>query len=178
MCAVVLAEVFGVLALYPWHIVATACLICTMIVVALDRHFRRKVSHQLLHPHHIQEVAEAIELISGMAGDEDATFKQDSISKSVHIGCTSLGIQISASQITSGASRVYHYALSCQRENMAEETANTLAKLILQLKHPFGSRELIKGNHGVFHVLVDSSPHIGEPVPYSLRYVADKGLYR
>jgi hypothetical protein len=149
MCAIALAELFRILTLYPWHIVATACLICTMIVVALDRHFRRKASHQLLHPHHIKEVAEAIELVTAV--EKNVSFKPDTI----RMGRTALGIQISGSRIADGTKLIYLYTLSHQSENMTEETASILARLILQLKHPYNTHKLIKSQHKVFHMVFD-----------------------
>lgn len=168
MCAVVLAEVFGILALYPWHIVAMAFLICTMIVVALDRCLRRRVSYKLLHPHHMKEVAEAIELVAQTTADWNLGFRQDT----VHVGRTSLGIQISASEIPKGASSIHHYALSHQNGSIPEEMVRVLTRLILQLKHPGSSSELLTGQHGVFHLLVHASREDNEDVhdnaPYTV----------
>ncbi|MFL5628555.1 MAG: prolipoprotein diacylglyceryl transferase family protein, partial [Ktedonobacteraceae bacterium] len=127
MCVIALAEVFGVLVLYPWHIAATACLICTMIIVALDRRFRRTVSHQLLHPHHIQEVAEAVELVTQAASEMSLNSGQEA---GIHVACTSLGIQISASRMSNETGFIHHYALSRLDGGLNEKTACILTRLI------------------------------------------------
>jgi len=68
---------------------------------------------------------------------------------------TSLGIHISTSEIESSVGHVRHYAFSCSNARMSEETAKILAGLILQLKSLAGRNHFVKGNHGVFHLLVD-----------------------
>ncbi len=76
--------------------------------------------------------------------------------QTIHIGCTSLGIRISASFIASGPGYVQHYALSCQDSNMTEEMAGKVASLITRLRRLCGSKERIQGNRGVFHLLMRS----------------------
>jgi hypothetical protein len=95
-------------------------------------------------PHHIKEVAEAINLVSS----------QDSEETAVHIGCTSFGIRISASKIKHTAGEVSHYALSSQNGLLTPETAGTLSRLILQLKPDSGPYELLQGNQSIFHLVI------------------------
>lgn len=154
MCAVVWAEKFGVLSFYSWHIGATVCIALTMLGVALLRNLQKTAKHKLLNPHHIKEVAEAVELVTNLATEE--TIAEQNPQLFTHIGCTSLGIQISASKIQRAASCVCHYAVSNKSRSLTIEGAKTLTELILQLKHPSDSNELIEGNHGVFHLLVHS----------------------
>src|SRR5205085_10040331 len=61
MCAVILAELSGILSFQPWHGLATLCVICTMIAVAVKRRFQKTPVHQLLHPYHMKEVAEILQ---------------------------------------------------------------------------------------------------------------------
>lgn len=152
MCAVVLAELSGVLAFYPWHIVATACLVCTMIAVALDRRLRRTISHQLLHPYHVKEVADVLERVSTVSA------------KNIAVDRTSLGIQLSVGKMESETGYVCHYALSQQQGDMTEEIAGCIAKLILQLKHPINSSKPVQGQQGIFHLLIDASQESEPPV--------------
>ena len=60
----------------------------------------------------------------------------------------------SAGKIKHAAGSIDHYALSSKNRTMAPGTARILAWLILQLKHPSDSNELIQGNQGVFHLLI------------------------
>jgi len=160
MCGVVGTELAGRLPFHWWHAVATACLALAMIAISLRRRFQRPTKHQLLHPHHIKEVAEAVELVSPLAKEAAAVGrwtvmpKRDSAPASILIGCTSLGVQISASKIRGAAGWIYHYALSYQNMGMTEETARVLAQLILQLERATGSTELVKGDREVFHLFI------------------------
>jgi prolipoprotein diacylglyceryltransferase len=154
MGVVVGLELSGLLPFQPWHIGATVFLALIMIAIALKRRFGRTARHQLLHPRHVKEVAEVVESVSSLAAERTAIPQPNSDSTGIHVGCTSLGIQISASKIKSRAGHIHHYALSHQHDTMTEETAKTLADLIFQLRHLRGSSELVKGGSGVFHLLV------------------------
>lgn len=181
MCAVVLAELSGILTFHPWHAGATASLGLTMVAVALNRRFRGTAERQLLHPHHVKEVAEAVELVSSLATERTAIPGRNSTPADIHLACTSLGVQISAGKVKSAPGYLYHYALSAQNETMTQETARTLAELILQLEHSSGPRELIEGNRGVFHFVIHPptqktglTPDIEQgPMP-SWRYVSPR----
>jgi hypothetical protein len=110
----------------------------------------------LLHPKHVREVAEAIGWVANSTAEQITVTRQVSVSEDIEVKATSLGIQISGSKIESASGYINHYALSCQNEIMAEGDATTLAELILQLKHPVSSSEMMKGNQGVYHLLVQS----------------------
>lgn len=160
MCFVVWAELSGLLPLHLWHIGATVCLAAAMIVIALRRRFQRPAKYRLLHPRHVKEVAEAVELISAPANESTVVGQwtvmpgRDSAPADIRIGCTSLGVQISADKVRGAAGYIYHYALSFRDGGMTEETARILARLILQLKRATGSSEFVKGNRDVFHLLI------------------------
>ena len=160
MCGVVWAEMVGILPFHLWHAVATACLALAMIAITLRRRFQRTAKFQLLHPRHVREVVEAIELVLD-SGDEEPAIgqwtvlpRQTPMSTSVLLGCTSLGIQISASKIAGAAGCIDHFALSSRDGGMTEETARVLSRLILQLRRAAGPGEFLKGNREVFHLLI------------------------
>ena len=152
MCVLVSLEFFGILPFQLWHLAATLGVAVIMIAVALRRRLRKVSVHHLLHPYHLKEMAEVLQRESR------------AVSSDVHVQHTSLGIQLSSSQIKSEKGCLYHYALSCRTGTMTEEMATALAKLILRLQHPSGSRELIRGNSGVFHVLVNPSGSAGKSI--------------
>ena len=154
MCSVVWAEMSGVLPFHPWHAIAIACLVLIMVVVSLKRRIQRTDKYKLLHPRHVREVAEAIDMVSNVTTKSTDISECNPIPANIPIGCTSLGIQISVSKIKSTAGYIYHYALSYKKGVMSEEKAKTLSRLILQLRHPCNSSEVIKGNRGVLHLLV------------------------
>lgn len=163
VCVVVAAELSGFIAFQSWHIGAMAGLGLTMIGVALHRRFQKTARYQLLHPHHVKQVAQAIELVSERKPDVPSKVPWTIMpprhfnSAGVRAAQTFLGIQISASQTRSGVNCIYHYALSNRNGSMTEETARVLADLILLLKGMPDSSELVRGNRGVFHLLIRPS---------------------
>jgi hypothetical protein len=154
MLVIVGAELSGGLPFHTWHIGSTAMMAVSMIAVSAKRRFQKIAKHRLLHPHHVKEVAEAVESASNLAPEGTAIPEWTFAPTVVHVGSTSLGIQISASKIRNVSSCIHHYALSSQNGGMAEVTAKTLAGLILQLKYPSSNNEIIQGNHGVYHLLI------------------------
>jgi hypothetical protein len=143
MALVVVAELLGLLTLHGWHAVLTASLIVTTVAFAIRGHSAKADKYQLLYPGHVSELARAIEVASRFTS-----------AKHIHVGRTSLGIQISTSKLKINAGEVHHYALSCRNESLNEEAARVLARLIFQLKRKAGSKELISGANGVFHLLI------------------------
>jgi hypothetical protein len=154
MCAVVWAEVAGTLIFHTWHIIVTAVIVLTIIAVALIRRFRPTAKHKLLNPHHIQEVAEAVEQVSGMAIERIFFYRENAVPEVIPMSCTSLGIQISSGKIEDAEMSIDHYAFSSQKETMTEKTAEIIADLIIQLRHSSCSRKLITKNRGIFHLLI------------------------
>jgi hypothetical protein len=158
MLGVVWAEAAGVLPFHSWHVAATAGLALAMTVVGLARRFNKTARHLLLHPRHVKEVAAAIALISCPAAETNASRRWTVLprknSSPIHIGCTSLGVQISGGKVSDTSGDTYHYTLSCRSGGMTEETARILAGLILQLRPAPGAGEFVKGNRDVFHLLI------------------------
>jgi prolipoprotein diacylglyceryltransferase len=158
MCVVVWAEIANILPFQLWHVLATFCIICTLLGVVIKRRLHKIPAHRLLHPYHVREIAKLLQRIT------------NDLPTGIRVESTSLGIQLSFSQIKSEAGILYHYTLSCQRGDMTEEMARGLAKLIVQLKHPLHSNELIRGNQRVFHLLVDPSRTIIKQIDHPVRY--------
>ncbi|MGB9180946.1 MAG: prolipoprotein diacylglyceryl transferase family protein [Pyrinomonadaceae bacterium] len=154
ICVSALAGLLNVLPLQRWQLDIIGIWLLVVIVLALRRPLGRTAKDKLLHPQHLKEIAQTLERISETASEIAITPKPDDIQSAVHVGCTSLGIRISAGWIKSAAGNIYHYALSSQSSAMTEVSARMLAELILQLRHPRGSNQLIQGHQGVFHLLV------------------------
>ncbi|MGA9770393.1 MAG: prolipoprotein diacylglyceryl transferase family protein [Blastocatellia bacterium] len=154
---IVWSELSGLLPFQAWHIGITGFVSFTMLAVALKRRLEKSNKYQLLHPRHIKEVAEAVELVSSRKTKRASVARQSSVSESIHIACTSLGVQVSASHVKNVAGDIYHYALSGRNGALTEEAATAVAKLILQLKPASGSNELIRGDCSVFHLLIHSA---------------------
>jgi len=149
---VVMAELTSSLPFSRWHLAAFASLVATVIAVSLKRRSQRTPTFRLLHPRHIQQVANAVKALCASGGHTIAA--PDKTFTVVAVASTSLGIQISGGQIDRGAERVHHYTLSSAGDPMTERTARSLAGLIRRLNGAAGSDNLIAGAHGVFHLLI------------------------
>jgi hypothetical protein len=99
MCAVVWAEVSGALVFHTWHVVATAAMISVMVAVAIARRYSQTDSHKFLNPRHVKEVADAIERVSAAVAERTTLTRENPRPEVIPVGCTSLGIQISAGKI-------------------------------------------------------------------------------
>ncbi len=147
-------EFTGLLQFHIWQIGVFGFVTATILISLVKQLYDpaksdRARPYQILHPHHIREVTEAIDLA-------------DSSPSRLAIGCTSLGLQISTSRFTDGSTQqagcLCHYSLSGKTHNLTQTGAKTLSDLILQLKHPQNPNALITGNQGVFHLLVYPNP--------------------
>ena len=79
----------------------------------------------------------------------------------IRLGRTSLGVQISGSEIrATGSSRSY-YAVSRDDRTMSADSVLELAKLICLLRHSNADFEPVRGNGGVFHVFIPVDKHCG-----------------
>ena len=154
MCFVVWAESAGVLTFELWHIVATAGVVLTMIAVALIRQIPGVLKYQLFLPNHVKEIADTIQRLSHCAAGGTASSETKTHPQQIPIACTSRGVRISAERIKNDKGNIRHFAISSQKEPMTNRTAMKIADLILKLKYPACSGQLMKGNRGVFHLFI------------------------
>jgi hypothetical protein len=120
-------------------------LVLAMLYVAWQRH-RQGQGYRLLLPAHVEEFAAAL---------GRATYSPTP--EVVSVAHTTLGVQISASQIWQAGKRIDHFALSSQRSLLTEESAQALAGLVLRFRRSsYREVELVRGDHGVYHVLIDN----------------------
>ncbi len=146
MAGLVWAEFRGAIPFHRWHVGACAAILSTMLGVAVSRRVRRVPEYLLLHPRHVREVAEMMSAVY----DPRRRFLQ-----AARVGCTSLGVLISADLVRKPGYRIFHYAVSARKTPLTDASARLLAGLILRLRHPScATSELMRGNHGVFHIVV------------------------
>jgi hypothetical protein len=153
---VVWAESFGRLPFQAWHVVAFLSLIVTMASVAVARRFDRRGRYQLLHPHHLSEVARAIALFDGATDSGSGSPGRSVAPDRLPIACTSLGIQISGGRVECDGTLVRHYAISRRSGAISKEYAATLSGLILRLSRSPTSHQVVGRGRGVFHLLLRS----------------------
>ncbi|MFP5261554.1 MAG: prolipoprotein diacylglyceryl transferase [Blastocatellia bacterium] len=160
MFFVMIVGLYGALPFYSWHAWVTSCLLLVMTAVAVRRRLAPGAKHRLLNPIHVREVASVVENVSALTTEIPPAYRlvelsgQTYIATELHLGCTSLGVQISASEIGSAADRTLHYALSYRDGDMPEEAARIIAGLILQLRQSTEYGELLRGTEDVFHLLI------------------------
>ena len=152
------AEWVDVLPFHAWHIVVTLVLVFAMGFVSLRRHYQKTKKHLLLLPRHVQEIAEAIDVVSHVA---EAHTPPNGLAPNepIHITCTSQGIRISGSRISDAAGTIRHFALSSQNSMMTEGVAVIVADVIQKLRYAPGSLNLVMRHPGVFHLVIQSSNH-------------------
>lgn len=149
VCAIALGELSGVLAFRAWHTWSALGVCLTMASVALKRTFRGGAQYLLTHPRHVGEIARAINAPPGdtRAGPNGVAPKNVSVER------TSLDLLISVSRIETADGIIRHYALSTDNKNLDEEAFKCVAGIILRLKPPACSYQLVKGSRGVFHLI-------------------------
>jgi len=160
MLVVAGVELSGLLPFHAWHLGVVVLVAITMVVVAVRGWMRGPVKAQLLSARHIQEVAGAVGLASELAIQGCDICGQGPGPSPIHIGCTSLGVQISSSRIKSASGYIHHYAISQEKGEMSETTAAILGNLLIKLRHQSGFYEYIRGNNSVFHLVVHPEPAV------------------
>lgn len=152
--ATICAELSGTISLHPWHLGVAAFLAVTVIAVSLRDSRKEITRRKLCHPRHLHEFAGAIQLASDGALEKCDMCKQVPAAQDIHIACTYLGVQVSASRIKRPTGHIHHYSICYQNGIMSDEGARLLTDFLLQIKHPFESSKLIKGAKDIFHLLV------------------------
>lgn len=139
-----MAEWAGLLPWRWWHVVAAAVLAGALLLIALRR--RGDERYRLLMPAHIAELAAALD----RAPAYDDAPDQNSIS----VAATSENLQVSTGVLIRDQRPCYHYTISRRGTPLSDAAAQAIAELILHIRHPAERHELVKGGHGVFHVIV------------------------
>jgi prolipoprotein diacylglyceryltransferase len=141
MTATVAAELCGVLPFAPWHLASAAVADLLALAVAVNR--RITPSYELFRPGHVSEIARVLDALANSPSDGG---------RPPRVARTSLGLGLSMGSLHHGRT---HYALSSREGTLSEATARRLAALILSLRHSPASIQLLHGDHGVFHVLIE-----------------------
>jgi hypothetical protein len=139
MTAVVWAERAGMLPHSAWHAGCWLVLLTATLALALYRRVDGCARFQLLHPRHVDEVAQAMR--NSLKDDRP------------RVRCTSAGIRISGGNIDRSNPRLLHYAVSAANQRLTRVKATALAELMEQLLPEAEPANLLEGRHGVFHVL-------------------------
>jgi Prolipoprotein diacylglyceryl transferase len=149
------AEHAGLVPSYGWHAAVPLLMLTAMLALGLKRRAEWPSGFDLLHPRHIRELAEAVQLLNGALNplQFSMSLPPQSGSNVIHVANTSLGIRISVGELTHGSHLVRHYSLSQDAAPLSASSARLLATTIAHLHHPSCSFELVSGESGVFHVM-------------------------
>jgi hypothetical protein len=150
MLIILWLETAGRLTFHPWHVTATALVaICAAVLV---RQIRSPILNRfkIRHPAHIRDVAKAVNRLSKL--QPGASLESAAAQPPIRVVKTSLGIQISTGSVRDQG--LHHYCLSGPRPDFKDQTVRILADLILQLKPCSGSKEIIRGSRGIYHLLI------------------------
>jgi hypothetical protein len=152
------AEHAGLVPSYGWHAAIPLLMLTVMLAIGLKMHFERPSRFDLLHPTHIRELAEAVQLLKGALDPLQfrPSRRSESGSKVIHVASTSLGYRISTGEVKRGSHSIRHYSLSRDSEPLSASSARLLATTIGCLHHPSSPFELVAGESGVFHVMFTS----------------------
>jgi hypothetical protein len=178
MIGVSWAERVDILPFHAWHTAVTALLVLAAVFIALKRRYRKTKKHLLLHPRHVKEIAEAMQIVFHPAAQGVLPKTLNAIKQDIQVAHTSLGIKISASRVNDEAGITHHFALSSQSGMMTEEAASIISDLILKLKYPTGSIKLTKGNQGVFHLLIQPRNQKNGHTPTRIEEMRDLPIYK
>jgi hypothetical protein len=141
------AELGGRLPFHAWHVFATLLLLGLTILNAL----RQTVDRRLVHPRHIQEVAEALSRLAPAPAD----------GRGICVLVTSLGVRISSGTLRAEKGQIEHYCFSRQRSGFGCREARTLAALFVRLLPDTRSGTIVCGNQGVFHLIIGRDQCLG-----------------
>lgn len=153
-CAVVVVERLGFLPFRFWNAAALVAMVATMISVAAQRGLRAGPTPCLAQPRHLDEIAQALAVLSKRMDQAATASLFGPNAGGIMVGRTSLGIQVSLGVTGQNRAEVYHYTISSSKAQLTGKSARTIANLILRLKGHCGPTQLIRGNEGFFHLLV------------------------
>jgi hypothetical protein len=134
------SEVCQLLPLRPWHIGATVGVAATMLALSL----RTASGSRIFRPFHVREMAELIA----------AARLWTAPGREIHLGRTSLGIQLSASAISDGPRHVEVIAFSSHGPALPTGLAAKLARVIGRLRGHQGEVHLVTSEQGVYRLIL------------------------
>jgi hypothetical protein len=150
----------GSLPFQVWHVGAAIGLAAVMIAVALWRRWEPNHLFQLLHPRHIEQIAEALDKLVDLSQAQWVVEGKLPAGSQLHLvpmTSTALGLELSAGYVEREGRCLYHYTLSHRGRHLTHTAAGALGELIVRLRHPASRPEVIPGRQaGIFHVLIGS----------------------
>jgi hypothetical protein len=142
IAAAAIAEMAGALPFHAWHIAAAGVLTAAVATLVLTDSEARA----LFRPAHLCQLSEALETACSLTAHTGQ----------LHLGTTSLGLQISASALARATGRVEVIAFSRPGRAFSAVAAQRLGRIIAQLRG-CGLAEFQPGSRGVYHLILPPS---------------------
>lgn len=152
MTAAAGASLAGFLPRRPAAIAVAALVYVAMAAMALWRRLAPAPGGELVHPHHLTELAGVLARLDRTAGPESPFRKPAPFE--VRVDETSRGLRVSCGRLAGAAGGTVHYSLSSTRRPLSSAAAARVAGLILRLRPAPGLADLVEGAPGVFHLVV------------------------
>lgn len=146
---IVTAGQTGLVPASRWPLIATAGLVICMGLVALWRRLDSTGRFKLFHPRHLQEIAHGLERLERCCQPSGNDRKRP-----FEVVQTSLGIQISAGKVTRSGQHLRYYCVSKIDGPLPLKTVRALGSQIVLLEHGCVRFDVIAGNAGIFHLLL------------------------
>ncbi len=149
----VVLSLLGLLPHYLWHLWALPVLVFGMFATVISRKFQSVPAHKILHPKHVLEIAQGIEVLENHIP----------VNGEIFMITTSRGLNISRGILKAGDGYALHYTISgtekrIEKKGSPEFKVNNksiriLGKLVQVLKHPATQLELVEAEPGIFHLI-------------------------
>lgn len=162
------AGVSGSLPLHSWYVASVALVAACALAVVCRRRLAPVPTHEILHAHHLDEIARIVRASKAFAGTAMDRAARSEDSSEVLIGTTSQGFQLSAGTSEDDSGPLCHYGLSRRGKRLTTPVARVLERLILRLEHPGDWGQLVSRAPGLFHLLVrpgvTGNEQVGSPM--------------
>jgi hypothetical protein len=136
------------LLLAPFTLIAISMLLVRAIRLCQDGG-----RFELMQPRHIHALAETMNRVALTSGARQEIPSTPEKHGRIGVASTYRGIMISASELEHGGRRLKHYCLSAGVPPLSFSNARLLGHLISQLRHSSAKFRLLRGRHGVVHVI-------------------------
>lgn len=153
---VITLKFIGILPRQLWHFYFAAILAVAAFSVVFFHTFISLDRFKLLHPTHVREIVEIINHPDYPATENNNNNNNENKQSTPQVKQTSQGLLISRGKIYQQDRLITHYAFSKNSGFLARKNANSVMRLVGELRHSNKSFEVIEGQNGIFHMLIFS----------------------
>lgn len=135
-----------------WCSAPFTLLVVSMVVIVLARKIQITPRFELLHPKHIEEIAELVRR-SASPSSASEPMRRSLSDRTVQVKRTHLGIRISLGEAVCDDIKVRHYCLSKEGDPLSQRAAHLLARQISLMRHNGAPFRTVDQHRGVIHIL-------------------------